>query len=52
LSDEKETSPLELLLENGIELRRRLKKEARSWNKACEGTNIEFMVRKEGWSAR
>jgi hypothetical protein len=29
--------------------KKKAEKEARSWNKAYKGSDIKFMVRKEGW---
>jgi len=30
-------------------IKKRAEKETRLFNKACKGTNIKFMTRKEGW---
>jgi hypothetical protein len=29
--------------------KKRVEKEAREWNKAYKGSDVKFMVRKEGW---
>jgi hypothetical protein len=37
-----------LLLEN-VPSKKKAEKEAREWNKAYKGSDVKFLVRKEGW---
>lgn len=49
LARRKGNEPIRVVAGERYRTKKKAEKEARSWNKAYEGTNIKFMVRKEGW---
>jgi hypothetical protein len=42
-------SPITVVSGERFRTKKKAEKEARTWNKAYKGTNIKFMVRKQGW---
>jgi hypothetical protein len=42
-------SPIRVVAGERFRTKKKAEKEAKAWNKAYEGSGIEFLVRKEGW---
>lgn len=42
-------SPIRTIAGERYKTKKKAEKEAREWNKAYEGSDVEFLVRKEGW---
>jgi hypothetical protein len=45
----KGNSPIRVVAGERFRTKKKAEKEAREWNKAYKGSDVKFMVRKEGW---
>jgi len=45
----KGNSPIRVVAGESFRTKKKAEKEAREWNKAYKGSDVKFMVRKEGW---
>lgn len=45
----KGNSPIRVVAGERFRTKKKAMKEAGEWNKACKGSDVKFMVRKEGW---
>jgi hypothetical protein len=42
-------SPIRVVAGERFRTKKKAEKEAREWNKAYKGSDVKFLVRKEGW---
>jgi len=45
----KGVSPIRVVAGERFRTKKKAEKEAEAWNKAYEGSDVKFLVRKEGW---